>query len=297
MITARLHYPGGPSLQDAVARQGTMRRSAPVPRHMHRWYYSGSANCTPLSAAGPAGAFEAGSESATRTRLFNRISPVYDQLNDVLSLGLHRVWKRAAVKWSGAVKGGTVLDICCGSGDLAMRLAQTVGISGKVVGLDFAQEMLDDASARDSVLAAYWERAPIDWVKGDAQELPFDDSLFDAVTIGYGLRNVADIPRTLSEVHRVLRPGGKVAVLDFNNNGSDSASDAVQGWALENVVVPAASLYGLKQEYEYLRPSIQRFPSGPQQEELALTAGFKAADHYELAFGLMGCLVAEKARQ
>lgn len=190
-----------------------------------------------------------------------------------------------------------MLDICCGSGDLAMRLAQTVGISGKVVGLDFAQEMLDDASARDSVLAAYWERAPIDWVKGDAQELPFDDSLFDAVTIGYGLRNVADIPRTLSEVHRVLRPGGKVAVLDFNNNGSDSASDAVQGWALENVVVPAASLYGLKQEYEYLRPSIQRFPSGPQQEELALTAGFKAADHYELAFGLMGCLVAEKARQ
>lgn len=254
-----------------------------------------TSTCVPINAAGPAGAFERGTETATREQLFNRISPVYDQLNDVLSLGLHRVWKRAAVKWSGALQGDTALDICCGSGDLSLRLAQTVGISGKVVGLDFAQEMLDDAASRDELLPAYWERAPIEWVRGDAQQLPFDEACFDAVTIGYGLRNVANIPATLSEVVRVLRPGGRVAVLDFNNAGANSASDDFQAWALDSLVVPTARLYGLEQEYEYLRPSIQGFPTGRQQEELALEAGFEWAVHYELAFGLMGCLVAQKA--
>jgi len=246
----------------------------------------------PSGQAGPPGAFETGREAAARELLFNRIAPVYDQLNDVLSLGLHRVWKRAAVKWSGASRGGTALDVCCGSGDLALRLAQAVGIDGSVTGLDFAQEMLDDAAARDRDLPAYWDRAPITWVRGDARDLPFEDASFDAATVGYGLRNVADIPAALSELRRVLRPGASVAVLDFNNSGVGTPSDDFQGWALHNVVVPAARLYGMQAEYEYLRPSIQRFPTGRQQERLALEAGFEAAVHYELAFGIMGCLVA-----
>ncbi|KAL3146980.1 hypothetical protein ABBQ38_014948 [Trebouxia sp. C0009 RCD-2024] len=228
-----------------------------------------------------------------RQQLFNRIAPVYDQLNDVLSLGQHRIWKRMAVKWSRASKGQQVLDVCCGSGDLAFRLAEVVGPSGQVVGLDFAQEMLDDAEARQSLQPARRRNANIDWVQGDAMKLPFPDNSFHAATMGYGLRNVPDPLQALKELYRVLKPGSTVAVLDFNNS-EDPFVDQFQEFSLQNIVVPAARLYGLAEEYEYLRPSIKRFATGKQQEELARMAGFAKATHYEIGFGLMGTLVASK---
>lgn len=121
------------------------------------------------------------------------------QLNERLSLGQHRVWKRMAVRWSGAAPGHTALDVCCGSGDLAFELARAVGASGEVVGLDFAAEMLDDAEARrlgmEGQRLASRPMARMRWVQGDALDLPFPDCSFDAATMGYGLRNVADIPR------------------------------------------------------------------------------------------------------
>lgn len=230
-----------------------------------------------------------------RQKLFNRIAPVYDQLNDVLSLGQHRIWKRMAVKWCRASTGQQVLDVCCGSGDLAFRLAEAVGSSGQVVGLDFAQEMLDDAEARQSSqnFGIRKQNANIQWVQGDAMQLPFDDCSFDAATMGYGLRNVPDVLQALKELHRVLKPGARVAVLDFNNT-DDALVDWFQGFSLENIVVPAARLYGLAEEYEYLRPSIKRFATGKQQEQFAQQAGFVKATHYEIGFGLMGTLVASK---
>lgn len=230
-----------------------------------------------------------------RQKLFNRIAPVYDQLNDVLSLGQHRIWKRMAVKWAEASKGQQVLDVCCGSGDLAFRLAEAVGPSGQVVGLDFAQEMLDDAAARQSAQSPNLKqsKANIEWVQGDAMQLPFPDSSFDGATMGYGLRNVPDVLKALQELHRVLRPGSKVAILDFNNTDNQLV-DWFQGFSLDNIVVPAARMYNLAEEYEYLRPSIKRFATGKQQEQLARQAGFTKATHYEVGFGLMGTLVASK---
>ena len=100
------------------------------------------------SGGGESGFFQEGQEGSERQRLFNTIAPVYDQLNDQLSLGLHRVWKRMAVKWSGARTGARALDVCCGSGDLAFRLGEAVGPSGSVVGLDFSANMLSDAARR-----------------------------------------------------------------------------------------------------------------------------------------------------
>ncbi|EFN54843.1 hypothetical protein CHLNCDRAFT_48897 [Chlorella variabilis] len=229
-------------------------------------------------------------------RLFNTIAPVYDQLNDQLSLGLHRVWKRMTVKWSGAATGGRALDVCCGSGDLAFRLAEAVGPSGSVVGLDFSANMLADAARRQQQRQQTLGPAyNMEWVQGDAMQLPFEAGSFDAATMGYGLRNVADRPAALRELHRVLRPGCSVAILDFNNAADNAVVDAAQAWFLEQLVVPAARSLGVAEEYEYLRPSIQRFPSGPQQEVLARQAGFATAVHYPIAFGLMGCLVATKA--
>ncbi|KAK9837147.1 hypothetical protein WJX81_006187 [Elliptochloris bilobata] len=199
-----------------------------------------------------------------------------------------------AVRWSGAAPGSRVLDVCCGSGDLTFRAAEAAGPSGEVVGLDFAAEMLADAAHREEVSQHRRRKsAPISWVQGDAMELPFEDGSFDAATMGYGLRNVTDKQQALAELHRVLRPGCRVAILDFNNARARPAVAAFQGWCLDNVVVPVAHWKGVGPEYEYLRPSIQQFATGPEQEALALAAGFIKAVHYETGLGLMGVLVAQ----
>lgn len=249
--------------------------------------------------------YEQTNEAANERReLFNDIAPVYDALNDALSLGLHRAWKRAAVKWIGASSGMEALDVCCGSGDVALKLSSVVGgrgngKPGRVVGLDFAANQLKRAAEKERTLRSAnasvdSKMAPIDWIEGDALNLPFEDDSFDCATIAYGLRNVSDIPRALRELRRVLRPGAKLAVLDFNNP-SDATTAAVQGFMLDNVVVPIADFNGVAAEYRYLRPSIERFPRGPEQVDLARDAGFREATHYELAPGnFMGCLVCTK---
>ncbi|KAH7443733.1 hypothetical protein KP509_02G048600 [Ceratopteris richardii] len=131
------------------------------------------------------------------------------------------------------------------------------------------------------------------WLQGDALELPFANEEFDAITVGYGLRNVSDIPRALEEIYRVLKPGSSASILDFNRPSNMFVSQ-LQGWMLDNVVVPAATQFGLHEEYAYLKDSIARFPNGVEQEMLARTVGFSRAVHYELAGGLMGTLVLRK---
>jgi demethylphylloquinol methyltransferase len=222
--------------------------------------------------------------------LFNRIAPVYDQLNTVLSLGQHRVWKQMAVKWSGATIGNTCLDVCCGSGDLAFLLAERVGMKGYVVGLDFATAQLAIAEQRAQ---SRYPKPPIVWLEGDALALPFSDNHFDALTMGYGLRNVTDIPGCLEELHRVLKPNAKAAVLDFHRP-SNAQIRTLQQWYLEAIVVPAAQQFGLTEEYAYIAPSLDRFPTGKEQITLALQAGFVTATHYPIAGGTMGVLVVRK---
>ena len=240
--------------------------------------------------------FRTGLESSERETLFSTISPVYDELNDELSLGLHRIWKRMAIKWSNAKPGDTALDVCCGSGDLSLLLARIVGPDGRVIGLDFSAAMLEDAARRESIDLLKGNirskaSAPIEWMQGDAMDLPLEDASVDVVTMGYGLRNLSSVSQGLRELRRVLRPGGHASILDFNNSENDLV-DTAQAWFLEKLVVPKAEARGVGDEYRYLRPSIQRFPRGKEQERLALNAGFRKAEHYEIAFGTMGVLVA-----
>lgn len=233
--------------------------------------------------------------SASRQQLFTSIAPVYDQMNDQLSFGLHRVWKRMAVKWSKARRGENVLDVCCGSGDLAFLLGEAVGPKGSVAAVDFSDQMLDYAASKEEECRKLLGALPsMKWVQGDALSLPFGDASFDAATMGYGLRNVTSISTALSELCRVLKKGCKVAILDFNNAGDNGIVDGVQSFFLEKIVVPEAAKRGVSEEYEYLRPSIQRFPKGRKLEQLALDAGFSEAVHHEIAFGLMMVLVATK---
>jgi demethylphylloquinol methyltransferase len=222
--------------------------------------------------------------------LFDRIAPVYDSLNTWLSLGQHRIWKTMAVKWSAAEKGDTCLDICCGSGDLAQLLAERVGKTGQVFGVDFATAQL--AIARQRVQNRHLD-LPITWLEGDALEIPFGNSTFDAATMGYGLRNVGDIPRALRELRRVLKPAAKAAILDLHRPTNELVR-SFQQWYLNTVVVPIATQQGFAEQYAYIAPSLDRFPDGTQQVNLAKEVGFSAATHYPIAGGTMGILVIQK---
>lgn len=290
--TFRHHYCSKTAPLYAAA---TRHALAPMRRRRVQQEVAASASQLP----GPDGAFTPGQEASARQTLFNRIAPVYDELNDRLSFGQHWVWKQMAVKWSGAKPGGRVLDVCCGSGDIAFLLAKAVGPKGEVVGLDFAEDMLTYAASREDgpsrPIGSAQTAANIQWVQGDAMKLPFEAGHFEGATMGYGLRNVADIPAALRELHRVLKPGCTAAVLDFNNT-DEPLADAAQAFFLEQLVVPAARMYGLAAEYEYLRPSIKKFPTGTEQESMARAAGFARATHYPVGFNLMGVLVATKGR-
>ncbi|HEY9767744.1 MAG TPA: bifunctional demethylmenaquinone methyltransferase/2-methoxy-6-polyprenyl-1,4-benzoquinol methylase UbiE [Coleofasciculaceae cyanobacterium] len=222
--------------------------------------------------------------------IFDRIAPVYDRLNDRLSFGQHRIWKLMAVKWSEAKSGDNALDICCGSGDLALLLAKQIGTSGRVTGLDFARQQLAIAKQRQM---AKCPAVPMEWLEGDALALPFTDNQFDCATMGYGLRNVTDIPLCLKELLRVLKPGAKAAILDFHRP-LPGYMQTIQQWYLANIVVPTAEDLGMKEEYAYINPSIDRFPTGREQVKLARAADFSQAVHYRLIGGMMGILVLTK---
>lgn len=223
--------------------------------------------------------------------IFDRIAPVYDQFNHWLSLGQHRIWKKMAVKWCEPQIGGKALDICCGSGDLTQLLAHSVGKSGQVIGLDFSEAQL--AIARERHQQQYPQLSII-WQVGDALHLPFPDNHFDCATMGYGLRNVVDIPLCLQELYRVLKSGAKAAILDFHHPQNPLIL-GFQQWYLNTVVVPMAKQFNLTDEYAYIAPSLDRFPNGSEQVKLAYSAGFSQAIHYPIAEGLMGVLVLTKA--
>ncbi|KAL0421398.1 UNVERIFIED_CONTAM: 2-phytyl-1,4-beta-naphthoquinone methyltransferase, chloroplastic [Sesamum latifolium] len=234
-------------------------------------------------------AFQRRSESEAGTlegaaewqELFNRIAPIYDKMNDVFTLGFHRLWKRWTVSWSGAKEGDKVLDVCCGSGDLSFLLSQKVGVNGKVAAFRQRERSKSNPCYKN-----------IEWFEGDAVNLPFPDSTFDVATIGYGLRNVIDRKKALEQMHRVLKPGAKLSVLDFNKSTSQLTS-TIQDWMIDHLVVPVASWYGLTSEYQYLKNSIKEYLTGAELEKLALEAGFSEAKHYEVAGGFMGNLVAK----
>jgi ubiquinone/menaquinone biosynthesis methyltransferase len=229
--------------------------------------------------------------------LFDRIASRYDPLNDLLSLGLHRIWKREAVLWIQPKPGQKLLDLCCGTGDLALLLAAAVRPGGRVLGLDAAAEPLKLAARRSAKRP--W--LSLEWRQGDALATGIEGGWADGAVIAYGLRNLADPGAGLRELRRVLRPGGRAAVLDFNRQDPQQEAEGLPRWRaavalrfqqlyLRRLVVPLADLAGIREEYAYLEPSLLRFPTGRQQEQLALEAGFSHGRHCPLAAGQMGML-------
>jgi demethylmenaquinone methyltransferase/2-methoxy-6-polyprenyl-1,4-benzoquinol methylase len=215
-----------------------------------------------------------GDQEAVR-ELFETVAPRYDRLNDLLSLGGHRLWKRQAVAWLDPRPGQKFLDLCC----------------GQVLGLDAAAAPLRRARQR----AAREPWLPLRFEPGDALATGLAAGWADGALMAYGLRNLVDPARGLAELRRVLRPGGRAAVLDFNRPDPDGGlfqlgAAQFQHFYLNRVVVPVASLVDLKEQYAYLETSLARFPTSQQQMELARQAGFAAVGYRPLAAGLMGFL-------
>ena len=236
--------------------------------------------------ADPSPAIPPGNPEAVRD-LFERIAPAYDRLNDLLSLGLHRIWKRQAIAWLAPQPGQRLIDLCCGTGDLALVLAEKVRPGGLVLGLDAAEAPLAQARARAA--RAPW--LPLEFQRGDALDTQLADGWADGAVMAYGLRNLQDPALGLQELHRLLRAGGRAVVLDFNRPEDPQGLTArFQRLYLRQLVVPLARKAVLEAQYAYLEDSLARFPTGGQQEQLALAAGFTQAHHQPLAGGQMGML-------
>jgi demethylmenaquinone methyltransferase/2-methoxy-6-polyprenyl-1,4-benzoquinol methylase len=241
-----------------------------------------------------------GPDRAPRVReMFSRLAWRYDLVNDVMSFGLHRRWKRQTVDI--ATRGKTaprVLDLCCGSGDLCF-LAEVRG-AGTVVGVDFTLPMLAVARRRQRERVRRkpeprrenTRRRP-HFIQADALALPFPDASFDAITISYGLRNIADVPRAIAEMRRVLAPGGRAVVLDFGKPDNWIVGGLYGGFL--GTMMPAIGwlFHGDPETYLYIPASLVRFPAQRGIKALMREAGFSSVRYENRLLGTMGINVGE----
>ena len=229
-----------------------------------------------------------GDQRAPKVReMFSRIAWRYDLVNDIMSLGLHRRWKRQTVAMAvPGRKARRVLDLCCGSGDLCFLAEDRGAVS--VVGVDFTLPMLAVARERRKN-----EERRSQFVQADALALPFADGTFDAVTISYGLRNIADLDAALREMRRVLAPGGRAVVLDFGKPDNAFAGGAYR--AFLHAMMPAVGwlFHGDPETYRYIPASLERFPAQRGVERMMRAAGFANVRYENRLLGTMGINIGE----
>jgi demethylmenaquinone methyltransferase/2-methoxy-6-polyprenyl-1,4-benzoquinol methylase len=187
--------------------------------------------------------------------MFDRVAGRYDLLNSVMTAGLHHAWRVRGADRAEVGPGDSVLDVCCGTGDLAFELASRVSPGGKVIGCDFSEPMLDLAREKGEKVGA--ESVRFEWA--DALQLPYDAGRFDTVTVGFGLRNFADRDRGLREMTRVLRPGGRLVVLEFTTPSRRPFSTFYSLW-FDRIVPILGRLTNDPEAYAYLAESVQSFP-------------------------------------
>jgi demethylmenaquinone methyltransferase / 2-methoxy-6-polyprenyl-1,4-benzoquinol methylase len=195
--------------------------------------------------------------------MFDRIARVYDLMNSLMTAGLHHRWRERAADLAAVGPGDRALDVASGTGDLAIELARRVGPSGTVVGSDFSEAMLE--RARQKSAAVTWELA-------NALELPYPDDGFDAATVGFGARNFSDLDRGLAELARVVRPGGRVVILEITTPQRPPLSTFFSIW-FDRVVPALGRFAGDPDAYAYLPSSVKRFPGPPELAERMTAAG------------------------
>jgi demethylmenaquinone methyltransferase/2-methoxy-6-polyprenyl-1,4-benzoquinol methylase len=216
--------------------------------------------------------------------LFNSIAPRYDLLNTVMSFNCDRIWRRFAVTQTGLAPGDSALDVCCGTGMLALELAKVVAPGGRVLGLDFATSMLKVASRR---LAASPYRHLVKLVEGNAMKLPFPDNTFNAATIAFGLRNLPDVKQGLAEMQRVVRPGGRVVSLELAKPSLPLFKQLYYLYFDHLVPFMGRLGIGFQGPYNYLPQSLKTYPHQKDILQYYRDLGLGNATCYELTGGIV----------
>lgn len=214
-------------------------------------------------------------------RLFGAIAPKYDLLNSVISMGKHKRWRRLAVRMSGLAIGGKALDVATGTGDFALDLSETAGETGYIVGADFCLPMLGLAKRK------LQGRQNVELVAANAESLPFVSDFFDCSTIGFALRNVADVRATITEMTRVTKPGGRVISLEIVGPRSKLMQPL---WRLyfSKIMPRIAQVIGAdRKHYEYLPDSVERFYSREELAEIFRDCGLVDLHIRSLTFGIV----------
>lgn len=216
--------------------------------------------------------------------VFNSVAKKYNIMNDVMSLGMHRIWKRFAIQHTGLKPGDIALDLAGGTGDLTKLLAQQVGDSGRVILSDINASMLAEGRSRltdENIIKN------INFMQINAEELPFKDNSFDAVIISFGLRNVTNKERALRSMQRVLKPGGKALVLEFSTPQNPILKNIYNKYSFSFIPKFGEWIAKDKDSYQYLVESIRMHPHQEQMLLMLKEAGFEKANYYNLAGGIV----------
>lgn len=246
-------------------------------------------SAAPDTEAGPEIPRRDSEQFATEVRgMFDRIAGVYDLMNSAMTAGLHHQWRERAVDRAEVGPGSDALDVCCGTGDLALALRRRIGPDGRVVGCDFSEPMLELARRKSGE-----EGLPVEFGWADALDLPYGEASFDAVTIGFGARNLADLPRGLSEMARVLRPRGRLVILEITRPGREPLASFYSLW-FDRLVPVLGTLAGDSEAYSYLPDSVRTFPEPEALAAMLDAAGFSEVRWLLLAGGIIAIHSATK---
>lgn len=216
--------------------------------------------------------------------VFHSVAAKYDLMNDLMSLGIHRLWKRYTIDCSGVRKGQRVLDLAGGTGDLTAKFSRIVGETGEVVLADINPSMLRVGKEK---LVNKGILGNVSYVEANAEELPFGDSHFDLITIAFGLRNVTDKSKALASMYRVLKPGGRLLVLEFSKPTSETLSKAYDAYSFHVLPKMGKLVANDADSYRYLAESIRMHPDQETLESMMKEVGFEQTSYHNLTGGIV----------
>lgn len=216
--------------------------------------------------------------------VFHSVAGKYDLMNDLMSLGVHRLWKRYTIEMSGVRHGQRVLDIAGGTGDLAAKFSAIVGDAGEVVLSDINSSMLEVGRSR---LIDRGITGNVRYVQANAELLPFPDNHFDCITIAFGLRNVTDKAKALRSMQRILKPGGRVLVLEFSKPTSETFSKIYDLYSFQVLPRIGSLVANDSESYRYLAESIRMHPDQESLKQMMQQAGLEQCDYFNLTGGIV----------
>ncbi len=216
-------------------------------------------------------------------KIFENVSGRYDLMNDFMSLGIHRVWKKSMLDWLAPRRGQSLIDVAGGTGDIAFNFIKRAKTGANATILDLTESMMIEGKKKTIDLP---EESQINWVCGDAMRMPFSDRTFDVYTISFGIRNVTNISKTLSEAYRVLKPGGRLMILEFSSVNNDLISWIYDKYSFNIIPKLGEFVSNDRKSYQYLVESIRKFPNQEKFSEMIINEGFRKVKYRDLTFGI-----------